>query len=107
MDQHAFVRFEFCLLQGVMRGNKDLRNRAGGRPLEVRWDGGDRILMGRHKFGMRATADYTHNAIAFAPAVSICAQLRDVARKFQSRDVLRSTWWRSISTCPLQKVSAI
>src|SRR6185369_4567586 len=96
-----------CLLKGVVRGNEDFRNRARGRPLEIRWHVGDGILMGRHKFSMRAATDDAHNSIAFTPALRVRAQLRDFARKFQSRNVLRSAWRRSISTGPLQEVGAI
>jgi hypothetical protein len=107
MDQDVFSGFELCLSKRVVCGYEDLRNSARGRPLEVRWHGGQCILMGRDEFGMGSATDDAHDGIPFVPPLSIRAQLRDLSGKFQPRDVFSSTRGRSISTYPLQEVGAI
>src|SRR6185503_2924731 len=104
MDQDVLSGFECSLLKSVERGDEDLRNRTCSRPLEVRWHNGNCILMGRHEFVVAPAGDDAHDAIAFTPTVGIRTQLCDFTGKLQSRDVLRSTRRRSVSTSPLQEI---
>src|SRR6185369_790106 len=107
MNQNIFASLETRLPQRVMCGEEDLRYRSGSRPLEIRRYSDQRILMRRHKLSMRRATDDSHHAIAFTPAISVRAQLRDLSGKLQSRDVLRHARWRRISTRSLQKVGTI
>src|SRR5689334_7824377 len=63
--------------------------------------------MRRYKFCVGSTADDSHDAIAFSPAVRVSAWLRHLAGKFQPGNVLSGVRRRSISTLPLQKIGTI
>jgi hypothetical protein len=63
--------------------------------------------MRRHKFGMCATGDNAHHAIARTPALRVRSQFCDFAGELESGDILRRTGRRSIPAQPLQEVCAI
>jgi hypothetical protein len=73
MDQNVVSGFERCLLKCVECSDEDFRYPTRFRPFEVRWNRSYCVLVRRHEFGLSSTADDTHHAIAFVPALNVRA----------------------------------
>src|SRR5947207_1434181 len=90
-----------------MRSHENLRY--GGRfgPTEIVWDSREMIFRNSNKLSLSATSDDSKDAIADFPTANFLADRFNFTGELQSRNFLRISRRRGITSEPLQNVRTI
>ena len=90
-----------------MRSNKNFRHRASFHPIQLGRNSSKITLWYEDKLRLRAAGNDSENAITNFPSTHRIADRVHFTGKFQTRNVLRITPGRGITSTPLQDIGAV
>ncbi len=108
VHEQALARLEQPLgEEGVVGGGEDLGQTAGRGPVEALGHPHDLTLVHGTQLGLAAAADDRHDAVAAREALRPRAEVDDLARELEARDVCRRAGRRGVLPLALHDVGAV